>query len=191
MLTELEAAPWAPIPLAELAAHLRLPAGMEDEERGALDLYARAAGAAVEGMTGKALIARKFRWTVTRWRDAFSAPVPVAPVSWINAITLLDAQGGWETADPATYRLVPAAHRPRLEGARGRALPGVPTDGRIEIELTAGYGPDWNAVPAELRQAVMLLAAQYYEQRSVAADPAVEAPYGVQALVARHRELRL
>ncbi|WP_339948956.1 head-tail connector protein [uncultured Albimonas sp.] len=191
MLSELEPAPWAPIPLAELAAHLRLPEGMEVHERGALDLYARAAGAVVEGMTGKALIARKFTWTVTRWRDAFEAPMPVAPVSWINAVTLLDAEGGWQTADPSTYRLIPSAHRPRLAGARGRALPAVPTDGRIEVELTAGYGEDWNAVPADLRQAVMLLAAQYYEQRQISADPVRETPYGVEALVARHREIRL
>ena len=191
MLSELEPAPWAPIPLAELAAHLRLPEGMEEEERGALDLYARAAGAVVEGMTGKALISRKFTWTVTRWRDGFSEPIPVAPVSWVNAVTLLDAEGGWQTADPSTYALVPAAHRPRLEGARGRALPGVPTGGRIEIELTAGYGTGWNKVPVDLRQAVLLLAAQYYEQRQVSADPAREAPCGVEALVARHREIRL
>ncbi|MDF2232954.1 head-tail connector protein [Albimonas sp. CAU 1670] len=191
MLSELEPAPWAPIPLAELAAHLRLPEGLEEQERGALELYARAAGAAVEGMTGKALISRKFTWTVTRWRDAFSAPLPIAPVSWIDAVTMLDAEGGWQAADPSTYVLVPSAHRPRIEGARGRALPAVPVGGRIEVELTAGFGEDWNAIPADLRQAVMLLAAQYYEQRQVTADPVREAPYGVEALVARHREIRL
>ena len=61
MIRELEAAPLAAAPTAELAAHLRLPEGFEDPQQAAtLDLYARAATAAVEALCGRALIARKF-----------------------------------------------------------------------------------------------------------------------------------
>ncbi|MEO1688355.1 MAG: hypothetical protein AAFU61_10660, partial [Pseudomonadota bacterium] len=78
-----------------------------------------------------------------------------------------------------------------LEGTNGRSLPEIPDGGRIEIELTAGFGETWNGVPEELRQAVLLMGAHYHEQRHVTADPMREAPFGVRMLTARWRELRL
>lgn len=190
MLTELEPAPQATVPLAEFAAHLRLPEGFGETEP-ALDVYARAAAAAVEGLTGRALVARKFRWRTRRWRDACRVVLPIAPVSEIHAVTLVDAAGGWRAADPVSWVLVQDAFRPALKGAGGRRLPEIPRDGVAEVELTAGHGADWNAVPPELRQAVLLLGAQYYEQRQVSADPAREAPHGVRTLIAPWREMRL
>ena len=64
----------------------------------------------------------------------------------------------------AGWRLVPDMARPRIE-ALGAALPMIPSGGRVEIDFTAGFGTGWSDVPADLRQAVLLLAAQYYELR--------------------------
>jgi uncharacterized phiE125 gp8 family phage protein len=191
MLRELEPAPRAAVPLAEFAAHLRLPEGFGGESEATLDLYARAATAAVEGMTGLALISRRFRWTVTRWRDPERVAPPIRPVERIDAVTLIGPDGGWSAADPGEVRLIPDAFRPLLAGAGGRSLPRIPTEGRAEVELTAGFGADWNAVPEDLRQAVLMLGAHYHEQRHVTADPEKATPFGVRALLARWREPRL
>ncbi len=189
MLTELDPATAAVTP-AEFAAHLRMPEGF-GEEWATLEPYARAATAAVEAMTGKALIRRRFKWTVTEWRDAWRAPIPVAPVVQVNAVTLVDRQGGWEAVDLSRVALEPDAFRPRLKGAGALSLPGIPRDGLAEVELVAGCAETPEGVPADLRHAVLLLGAQFHEQRHVSVESAHEAPLGVRALVAKYREVRL
>ena len=51
------------------------------------------------------------------------------------------------------------------------------------IAFTAGFGPDWAHVPADLAQAVMLLAAYYYEYRHEMRVGGSVMPYGVASLV--------
>jgi len=59
----------------------------------------------------------------------------------------------------------------------------------VEIAFTAGFGPDWQDSPADLRQAVLLLAAQFYEGRDTGTAAGLD--HGVAALLARWRDLRL
>jgi len=191
-IVELAPAPVAAVPLAEFATHLRAGQGFVGSgDAPELDLYARAASAAVEAMIDKALIRRRFRWSVERWVDRRCAPIPLAPVSDVHGLTLVADDGGWTAVENADWRVVRRGGRAALEGADGGPLPDVPPDGRIEVELTAGFGEDWNGVPEDLRQAVLLLGAHYHEQRHVTADPMRESPFGVRMLTARWRELRL
>ena len=69
-LTEITGVPTAALPLAQLKDHLRMGSGFSDDavQDSLLEGYLQAALAAVEGRTGKALIARDFRWTVSDWR---------------------------------------------------------------------------------------------------------------------------
>lgn len=193
MITELEPAAVAPVDLDDFAAHLRLASGFAGapDEAAVIERCARAAGAGIEGLVDKRLIRRRFKWTVTRWREPTRVAIPLAPVAQINAVTLVDADGGWESVDSSRWVLSPDGFRPWLSGRGGRFLPRIPTDGVAEVELVVGYGDAPADVPEELRQAVMLLGAQYYEQRHAVSEPGEEPPYGVRALVARHRELRL
>ena len=80
---------------------------------------------------------------------------------------------------------------PALAPVRGGWLPQIPSGGTAEIEIVAGHGADPSGVPHELRQAVLLLAAHYHEQRHVGASGTVEIPYGVGALVSRWRKVRV
>lgn len=177
------------LPVAALRAHLRLGTGFADEATGdALLLqYLRAAIATVESRTGKALIARGFRLVLDRWRWADAQALPVAPVSGIDAVTLTDAEGQETAIDPARWRLVADRHRPQI-AATGAILPQVPTSGSVAVDFTAGFGATWDAVPDDLAQAVMLLAAQYYEGRTGAGSGL---PSQVEALVARWMPVRV
>ena len=76
----------------------------------------------------------------------------------------------------APVRLVADLHRPRLVVA---GLPAdVPTDGRAVVEFDAGFGPAWGDVPADLQQAVLLLAAEFYEHRHDDGTAAAGLPFG-------------
>ena len=192
MLVEQTSTPAAALPVADFRNHLRLGTGFADEgaEDSLLESFLRAAIAAVEAWTGKALLQRDFSLTVAGWRDSRSQTLPVAPVSAITSVKIVDCLD-WETVvDPARYRLQQDTHRPALI-ARGLLLPTIPPQGSAVIAFTAGFGPDWAHVPADLAQAVMLLAAYYYEYRHEMRVGGSVMPYGVASLVDRWRNLRI
>jgi len=170
--------------------HLRLGTGFA--EAGATDGYLegllRAALGAVEARTGKALFAREFRWSVTAWREPDAQALPVAPVAAILSVAVAD-RGGVETAvDAAAYWLERDIQRPRLR-APG-LLPSIPEGGTAEVRMTAGFGPAWSDIPVELRQAVLLVAAGYFERRHEEGAEPGAMPFGVMALIERWRTVR-
>jgi uncharacterized phiE125 gp8 family phage protein len=66
------------------------------------------------------------------------------------------------------------------------------TRGAIEIDVVAGYGDTAAAVPALLRQAVLRLAARWFEERGdVVGRDAAALPAEIMALVAPFRRMRL
>jgi uncharacterized phiE125 gp8 family phage protein len=177
----------------EFGDHLRLGTGFADDgsQDAILDLYLRTAIAAVEGRIGKATVTRRYSWTVTRWREPQRQVLPVAPVSQVDSVTLIDAAGVATVPDPSEWVVVPDGHRPYLLGTWNRDLPEIPEMGRAEIVFRAGYGPAWSDVPADLRQAVLLLAASYYENRSADEGREGAMPFGVLALLDPYRPVRL
>jgi uncharacterized phiE125 gp8 family phage protein len=189
-LRETSPVPAAALPLAEFRAHLRLGSGFSDEVTpdATLEQYLRAALASVEGRVARALFRRDYLLVLTRWRDGYAQRLPVAPVVAVASVTLVNAGGVEMVVSPTRYRLDGDGTRPRLEAA-GTALPMIPTGGRVEIGFTAGFGPVWPDIPADLRQAVLLLAAQYYEGRDGTGDS--DAAFGIRALLERWRDLRM
>lgn len=192
MLTEMTTVPGAALPVQGLKDHLRLGTGFTEDgmQDGLIEAYLRAAIAAVEGRIGKVLIARRFKLVLQDWRSLGEQPLPVAPVSEIVSVTVLDVTEAATVVDPSRYRLVPDLHRPKL-AAIGVLLPVVPMDGQAEVVFDAGFGASWAEVPADLAQAVILLAAEYYEVRQVGDAGPAGLPFAVQALIERWRTVRI
>ena len=92
--------------------------------------------------------------------------------------------------EPERWSVVRDSQRPRLVGRFGRSLPKIPRGGHAEIRFTAGFGEAWEDVPADLRQAVFLLAAHFYENRAEGAV-AGTMPFGVLVLIEAYRVTRL
>jgi uncharacterized phiE125 gp8 family phage protein len=192
MLVEQTTVPGTALPVAEFKDHLRLGTGFADDgvQDELLEAYLRAAIAAVEGRTGKAVLSRTFAWTLTAWRDLARQVLPVAPVSAIASLSIVDRLGAQEVIDRARYALEPDTHRPALVAA-GLTLPVIPVGGSAVIEFDAGFGADWSAVPADLGQAVLILAAHLYETRGSGSGVDAELPMAVQMLLGRWRNVRL
>ena len=192
MLIEETTLPDAALPVEEFKAHLRLGTGFGDGDLQdpVLQGFLRAAMAAIEARTGKVLIERAFSWTLTRWRAAGGQPLPVAPVREVTQLVLRNRDEEEEVIAPAMYRLEPDTHRPVLRPV-GNMLPAVPEGGVAEVQLSAGFAPDWAGLPADLGQAVLLLAAHYYEYRHETALGEGCMPFGVTSLIERYRTVRL
>lgn len=192
MLTEETPVPSLALPVEEMKDHLRLGTGFADDglQDGLVETHLRAAMAAIEGRIGKMLFQRRFLWVLDCWRGGEEQALPVAPVLAIVSLTLVDALGD-EVVVPATaYRLIPDMHRPRL-AARGAALPTIPNDGLVKVLFEAGFGAAWTDVPVDLRQAVLLLAGEFYEHRHDDGAQGAGLPFGVVTLIERWRTVRI
>jgi len=192
MLTEETPVPQAALPVEEMKDHLRMGSGFADDalQDGLIETYLRAAMAAIEGRIGKMLYRRRFEWVLECWRDSDEQALPVSPVAALVSVTLVDAEAV-EVVVPATsYRLIPDLHRPRLVG-KGGALPTIPSQGLVKVVFDAGFGAAWTDVPVDLRQAVLLLAGEFYEHRHDDGAQAAGLPFGVVTLIERWRNVRL
>lgn len=192
MLTEMTTVAALALPVQALKDHLRLGSGFTEDglQDGLIEAYLRAAIAVVEGRIGKVLLQKRFKLVLEDWRSADEQALPVAPVSAVVSASVVDASGVALVLDAARYRLVQDIHRPKM-AAVGVLLPTVPTDGRAEVVFDAGFGATWAAVPVDLAQAVLLLAAEYYETRQPGDAGASGLPFPVQALIERWRTVRL
>lgn len=182
----------AALPITELRQHLRLGTGFaeDDLQMPVLASFLRAAMAAVEGRTGKALLARDFVLTLDAWRNHEGQSLPVAPVQQVTSISIVDAEAR-VTAMPAESVLVERNAFAPVVRPKTTRLPAIPPKGRAEIRFRAGYGDMFADVPADLGQAVLLLAAHYYEYRDETALGQGCMPFGVTSLLARYAPMRL
>jgi uncharacterized phiE125 gp8 family phage protein len=192
VLTEIAPAPELPVSAEQFKAHLRLGQGFPDDgsEDAPLQLYLANATAAVEAVTGKALVRRAFRLQVAGWGRDGRLALPIGPVVAVNAVTFVGP--GAPVALPAGgWSLAPGTQRQVLSGTGGEALPAVPAGYVAELDFSAGFGDTGAAVPGELRQAVLLLAAHYYEERAGGPKAVPAMPAAVRSLLGAQRPVRL
>ncbi|KUJ80952.1 hypothetical protein AVO45_06870 [Ruegeria marisrubri] len=191
MLMEETSVPDAALPVEQFKAHLRLGSGFAEDnvQDEVLKGFLRAAIAAIEARTGKVLIERMFSWSLNGWRNRSGEVLPVAPVQSVASVTLTDAAGQEVVVDAAAYRLERDGQRPRLRPT-ATCLPAVTTGGSVKITFFAGMAADWGGLPADLGQAVLLLAAHYYEYRDETALGDGCMPFGVTSLIQRYRMVR-
>lgn len=192
MLIEETTVPEAALPVEDFKAHLRLGTGFGQEttQDEVLQSFLRAAMSAVEARTGKILIARNFSWSLTFWRDLDAQVLPVSPVQDVTRVTLLARDGTSTEVPQDSYWLQKDSQRPKLR-ATSASLPIIPDGGTARLEFYAGFASDWSGIPADLKQAVLLLAAHYYEYRHETNLGDGCMPFGVTSLIERYKSMRI
>lgn len=192
MLIEQTQVPDTALPVAEFRDHLQLGTGFADDGLQDAVLFAqlRAALVAIEADIGKAILPRTYQYVVTAWWDPSRQSLPVAPVSAVQSLTITNLGGGEASVDPSAYRLERDAHVPMV-ASNGWSLPTIPVGGTAEIVFDAGYGEEWADAPSDLRQAVLMLAAHFYENRAVASSRTYSMPAGPAAICSRHKPIRI
>jgi hypothetical protein len=88
------------------------------------------------------------------WRLAVAPAqaLPVAPVSAVESVTLVDAAGWRRCLAAAAFRLVSDLHRPEAGGGGGRTARGARRGSGRGPCSTRGSAPVWAEVPADLRR---------------------------------------
>jgi uncharacterized phiE125 gp8 family phage protein len=177
-----------PVTLAEAKAFLRVDT--PDEDQMILSFLA-AARLMVEAHAGRVLISQTWRLVLDRWPVDGTLRLPLSPLISISAARVYDANGiaqavsvgallAQVASDPANIQIVLPVPQP------GRV------SGGIEIDVVVGYGASAAQVPESLKQAVLRLAARWFEHRGdLSFGQTPVPPADVLALVAPHRRARL
>jgi uncharacterized phiE125 gp8 family phage protein len=180
-----------PLSLAETKKFLRLDT--PDDDVAVSDLIT-AARHRIEIATGLALLTQGWRLVLDDWPASAEIALALTPVVGIDEVRVIGADDVPETVDPVHY-LVETASRPArlvLRTSRLWAKPGRAAGG-IEIDFTAGYGAEPGSVPLPVRQAVMHLVTEAFENREGGerqAQPGRLSPIVAQ-LIAPYRRTRL
>ena len=182
----------ADFPIGALKDQLRLGTGFNDSgaQDALLETCLRTAMGAIEARIQKILIVRRFFMIRETWRlEGEAQPFPVSPVSYIYYVRLTAADKSWVDMNTANFRLSADDQRPKLVPV-GQPLPQIEPGGTAEIMFLAGYGV-WAEIPADLQQAMLMLAASYYENRDSMINGGGQIPFGVSALLEPYKRFRL
>lgn len=176
-----------PVSLGEARAFLKVDDGAEDA------LITTLIGAArlhVEGVTGRALLAQSWRVVLDHWPDDRQVKLPVTPFMAVTEITAYDAAGAGHEVPLTQFlsepdRLLLPAHvagMPLLRERQG-----------IEVDYVAGFGTEPEEVPADIRQALLMLVAYWYEHRDavIVAGSGAVVPWGFDRMVSQYKRVRL
>lgn len=149
---EVTAAPaFAPVALATAKAAQGIDT---DDQDALLQGYLDAGVAHVESLTGLRLASQTVK--LRAWGfDCNTFVLPIAPVVAVTAIDYLDTTGAPQALDAAVYTTALYGLSPLITLAPGQRWPSTRcAPGAVTLTLTVGWAE--GALPAELRQAVIL-----------------------------------
>jgi len=188
MSMTMTAAPAAePLTIAEAKAHLRVDGDHDDSFISSLIITSRLQ---IEAALGLALITQSWRFTLDAWPAGRTIELPMRPVHSVAAVTAWAPGEPDVTLAPTTYVVDGNAVPARM--MLTAALPELTHATRgIAIDFTAGFG-DAAAVPQNIKQALLLLVAHWYENREPREDGSIAAiPEAVSTLLSPYRVVRL
>jgi uncharacterized phiE125 gp8 family phage protein len=179
-----------PVTLAEAKAWVKVDGADEDALLATLITAARLH---LESVTGRALLTQSWRLVLDAWPAGGEVRLPVAPLSALTAIRAFDEDGDEHTIGLAQFLVEPGGTPVRLVlPATVAGMPVLRQRFGIEIDYVAGFGEAAD-VPQELKQALLVLVAHWFEHRDavVIAGSGAVIPFGFDRLIAPWREVRL
>lgn len=134
------------------------------------------------GILGRCMVSQEWRQDYAGWSYCLHLPFPNVSAA---AVEYTDEGGIPQTVPPGEFEVILDARGARLQFADGFTRPAH--QGRISVTFTAGYGAAAD-VPADIKAAICMLVAHWYEMRAAASDKTMRpVPYAVDALLAKHR----
>lgn len=176
-LTQVSASASEPLTVPELRSWVRQDQTFDDAT---IEALGKAARALVEGLSGRQLVTATWRLDIDgfpwpggwQYLDApllFPNPhtirLPKAPLQSVTSVQYYDLSDTLQTLDPSVYDVDVARDPGRISLAMNRVWPVTRLrPGAVRITFVAGYGAA-SAVPEEIKQAIRVTVAQWYEHR--------------------------
>lgn len=179
LLSQLVPASGLPVSLTALKQHCRVDHGDEDSVLlGNLDAATMAVGAA----SGRVLMPEIWRLAIPGATG--DVVLPRSPVRDLQAISYFDSAGVEQSVDVANFHLFADEDRAVVRPKSGQSWPSAQArDDALRIDFTVGY----EQLPNNLRQAILMLAGYWYEQRGTASSEGAEIPRSVDYLISLSR----
>lgn len=174
-----------PVSLAEAKNHLRVDTDLTADDS-LIGVLIQAARERVESWLGQALITQTWQLTL----DAFPVwelELPRPPLIAVSSVQYVDGNGTTQTLSSTLYRVDSASRPARIEPAYGQIWPSTrDVSNAAIVTYTAGYGAAGSAVPAAIRQAMLLAIGHWYRNREevVTGTIATKLPETVEVLLA-------
>ena len=165
-IIQTSAPPVEPITLQEARGFLQLDPDLTQDDALIASVLIPAARAACEHRTGLALITRSFRLQMDCW------PGPVvtierAPLIAVQSIAVLLDSGSWETVPESTYVVDPDSEPGRIFLRSGQVWPlHALQPGSVRVNFTCGHGTSAGAVPAGLKNWMLMRIRGLWEHRA-------------------------
>jgi uncharacterized phiE125 gp8 family phage protein len=172
-----------PVSVPEAKDQSRVLVDLEDH---LLESYIESATGHMDGRDGilnRALMTQTWDYMLPYFPVESCLMLPLAPVQSITSITYKDTNGAPQTFSGSNYSLsADKHHQPKVHlgpTASWPATQAVPD----AVTIRAVYG--YTKVPEPIRQAIVLLAAHFFENREgvLVGEIAVELPFGIRALL--------
>lgn len=181
-----------PISLEEFKLDRRIE-NEETSEDTKLEMCIKAAREYCERFTRRSFINTVWDYTL----DAFPCreiSLPRSPLVSVDEVTYTTEEDEEVTLDDSAY-LVNLRREPGIiVPAYGTVWPStVDLPERVRVQFTAGYGETAAFVPASIKQAILLLAGHYYENReeNVVGTITSKLEHGIKNLLHIHRVMEL
>lgn len=178
-----------PVTLAELRKQARLivDSGGTTDEDDELQQFGKAARTWAEEFTGRPFVRRTY--TIKTSALSREMLLPVYNVLSVDSVTYIDTDGNQQTIDASNYGVFLRNGESRLYFVRSFGLPSLDTDtpNAVTITLTAGFADD--AIPEDIRAAILIYAATLFEHREsvVIGTIATPVPMSAEMLLRQYR----
>jgi len=174
-----------PISVAEAKAHMRVDAATENDLITALIVAARQS---VELWMHRSLITQTLKLTLDGWPAVIH--LPRGPVQSISSIKYYDSAGDQQTLSSDEYQSDLLNNIPRVTTEPTSSWPSTES-GRmnsVEINYVAGYGDESADVPGPIKQAMLLLISEWFEQREaiIVGTTVSQLPFAVEMLLTQY-----
>ncbi|OPX87737.1 MAG: Phage gp6-like head-tail connector protein [Pelotomaculum sp. PtaB.Bin104] len=177
-----------PISLAEAKSHLRVDGTDEDTF---IDGLISAAREDCEDFQSRAYITQTWELWLDNWPGSDCIDIPLPPLQSITSIKYYDTDGTEYTMATVDYFVDTKSYVGRVVLAYGKAWPSTtlrPANG-VCIEFVAGYGDAAADLPAAVKQAMLLIIGDLYENRenTVIGKQTNELPMAAKSLLWKNR----
>lgn len=176
-----------PVTLAEVKLHCRVDVSDDDA---LLNTFIAAATTFVEQYTGRALVTQTWELYLDAFSDAIL--IPRGPLQSVVSVKYYDESEVLQTLDATNYQVDDVNDPSWIVRASDVTYPTVAEGvNNVIVRFTAGYA----SVPEPIRAAILLLVAQWYDERSSipsirlsSGDTGIPTlPFTVEALLANYR----